>query len=167
MVQLFRRVSAKGQLCIFMVCYSLTLSVAGYSSEPQLKTVTVSGDFRDINDSVKQAIEGRGIHIAHTLPVSDMLNRTGDDYGIEEDVFIHAETVEFCDARLSHELVQENPENILLCPFTISIYVLKNDPDHVHLSYRRPFALPDDDSRSLIQKMVQLMDGVISEAIAW
>jgi uncharacterized protein (DUF302 family) len=144
-----------------------TVGPGGSADEHPVKTVRVSGDFKDIRDSVRQAIEGKGINIAHTLPAGDMLNRTGKDFGIAVNTFIQAETVEFCSARISHRLVQANPENILLCPFTISIYVLTTDPENVRLSYRRPFTLPDDNSQAAVQEVVQLIEGVISEATAW
>lgn len=166
-MELIRRLSRKGQLCIFMVGCTLLSPVAVFSDEPLIKTVIVSGDFKEVRDVVRQAIEGRGINIAHILSASDMLNRTGEDYGIKENVFIQAETVEFCDARISHHLVQANPENILLCPFILSIYVLTTDPDHVHLSYRLPFTLSDANSIAITQEVVQLMEEVISEATAW
>jgi uncharacterized protein (DUF302 family) len=96
-----------------------------------------------------------------------MLNRTGKDFGIEKNVFLQAETVEFCSARISHRLAQANHENILLCPFTISIYVLSDDPEHVYLSWRRPFALSDTESQAAVQEMVELIETIIREASEW
>jgi len=81
--------------------------------------------------------------------------------------FLQAETVEFCSARISHRLVQANHENILLCPFTISIYVLSDDPDHVYVSWRRPFSLGDTESKAAVQEMVELIEAIIHEATAW
>ena len=165
---LFRQAS-KTRLCqaILMLWITVLLPLAGSAGEPPVKTVRVTGNFEDIRDSVRQAIEGKGINIAHTLPAGDMLNRTGKDFGVAENVFIQAETVEFCSARISHKLAQANFENLLLCPFTISIYVLTTDPDRVYLSWRRPFVLPDDNSRAAVQEVVQLIESVISEATEW
>ncbi len=152
---------------ILLACISLLLPVSGCADDPPVRSFKVEGDFADVLDSVKTAIVGKGINIAHTLPASDMLNRTGEAFGITENVFIAAETVEFCSASISHQLAQANYENILLCPFTISIYVLTADPKHVYLSYRRPFTLPDENSGAAVQKVVQLIESVISEATAW
>ena len=150
-----------------LVCMTVLPPLTGNADEGPVNTVKVSGDFEDIRDGVRQAIEGKGINIAHTLPAGDMLNRTGKDFGIEQDVFLQAETVEFCSARISHRLAQANHENILLCPFTISIYVLSDDPDHVYLSWRRPFSLGDTESQAAVQEMVELIEAVIREASEW
>lgn len=152
---------------ILMAWMTALLPFNGSAEQVPVTTITVAGQFEDVRDNIRQAIEGKGINIAHTLPASDMLNRTGKDFGIEKNVFLQAETVEFCSARISHLLAQANYENILLCPFTISIYVLTDDPDHVRLSWRRPFSLGDTQSQAAVQEMVQLIESVIREATEW
>lgn len=67
---------------------------------------------------------GKGINIAHELPASDMLNRTGSAYGYKTNTYNHARTFEFCSALISHKLARQKPDNIVLCPFTISVYTL-------------------------------------------
>jgi uncharacterized protein (DUF302 family) len=150
-----------------MAWITVLLPFNGSADEAPVKTVGVTANFEDILESVRQAIEGKGINIAHTLPASDMLNRTGKDFGIEKNVFLKAETVEFCSARISHRLAQANHENILLCPFTISVYVLTDDPDHVYLSWRRPFPVSDTESRAAVKEMVELIEAIIREATEW
>ncbi len=156
------------QLWLMVPASLLSLSVfVAFAGDGPVNTIKVTGEFGDIRDSVKSAIEGKGINIAHTLPASDMLNRTGGDYGITENVFQQAEILEFCSARISHQLSQANPENIMLCPFAISIYVLADDPGQVYLSWRRPFDLGDEKSRAAVGQMVKLIEGVITEATEW
>lgn len=158
---------------ILLACITVVLPFAGNATDEPVKTdqpvktVKVKGDFRDTLRSVKFAIHGKGINIAHTVAASNMLNRTGRDFGIRENIFIDAETIEFCSARISHQLVQANHENILLCPFTISVYVLTGDPEHVYLSYRLPYITPDDGSRAAVQDMVELIESIITEATEW
>ncbi len=155
------------QIILLLLGIALSAPLIGSAGEAPVVTVRVSGDFTDIRDGVKQAIEGKGINIAHTLAASDMLNRTGKDFGIDKNVFLQAETIEFCSARISHKLVQAGHENILLCPFAISIYVLSADPDHVHLSWRRPYTLADGKSTAAVQEMVDLIEAIIAEATEW
>ena len=165
---LFRQTSKTRLRRVFLVAWmTVLLPLTGSADEAPVKSVRVTGDFENIRDSVRQAIEGKGINIAHTLPASDMLNRTGKDFGIKKNVFLQAETVEFCSARISHRLAQANHENILLCPFAISIYVLSDDPEHVYLSWRRPFALSDTESQAAVQEMVELIETIIREASEW
>ena len=160
---------AKMRLFQVMIIMWILVSVplGGSADEGPVRTVRVSGEFEDVRDGIRQAIEGKGINIAHTLPAGDMLNRTGADFGVEKNVFLQAETVEFCSARISHRLAQANHENILLCPFTISIYVPSDDADHVYLSWRRPFSLGDKESQAAVQEMVELMEAIVREATEW
>ncbi len=125
----------------------------------------VEGRFFDVLASVKDVIIGRGINIAHTLPASRMLNRTGPAFGMHQKVYLDAETVEFCSARISHMLAAANPRNILLCPFTISVYVLSSDPAHVYVSYRKPVA--EKNSEAAVAEVLKLLESIVEEALSW
>jgi len=151
---------------LFLLVLTAITVAPAHASDAPVVTVQVEAEFADIIDNVKSTIAGRGINIAHVLPASEMLNRTGESFGIKENVFIEAQTVEFCSAKISHHLAKANPENILLCPFTISVYVLTADPDHVRVSYRRPYTI-DPGSEPAVQEMVELVEGIVEEAVAW
>jgi len=156
---------AAGLLVISLLAPSAS-TLAGEPNAPVV-TVKVEASFADILEAVKTAIGGRGLNVAHTLPASDMLGRTGPDFGITTPVFQDAEIIEFCSAKISHQLAKANPENILLCPFTVAVYVLGSDPDYVRLSYRVPYLMDEDASAEAVQQMVKLVEGVISEAKDW
>ncbi|MGD2083609.1 MAG: DUF302 domain-containing protein [Chromatiales bacterium] len=136
------------------------------ADESPVVTTKVEGRFGEVLHSVRMAIVGRGLNIAHTLPASGMLSRTGPAFGVKEPPYQSAEIIEFCSARISHKLAAANPENISLCPFTIAVYVLPSDPEQVRLTYRKPYVL-DEASRGAAEEMVQLVEGVIEEATAW
>ena len=85
---------------------------------------------------------------------------------VTESIYRSAETVEFCSAQVSHQLAAANPENLVLCPFAISVYVLAADPDRVRLTYRRPFLL-DEQSRPAVEAMMTLVEGIVADATAW
>ena len=133
---------------------------------PVYTKIVEDGEFADTLDAVKEIIKGRGINIAHTLPPSDMLERTGPAFGITDQVLKDGEIVEFCSAKISHQLIQANPENITLCPFTISVYVLNSDPANVRITYRKPFVI-DEASRSAVDAMTELVTEIIDEAADW
>ncbi len=148
----------------FLATLSAPLSVAGDSP---VKTVSVEGTFEEVRDALKLAIENKGINIAHTLAAAEMLNATGKDFGIEKNVYLKAEIVEFCSAKISHQLAQASPENIVLCPFTVGVYVRTDDPERVYLTYRRPFVLEAEASQAAVDAMIELIDSVITEATEW
>ncbi len=128
-------------------------------------TKSIEGKFDEVYLGLKDVITGRGINIAHTLGAAAMLNRTGPAFGIKKNVFLNAETVEFCSAKISHELAAQNPQNIVLCPFTISVYVLTSDPKHVHLTYRIPVG--GKGSEQVTNKIADLIKSIITEATEW
>jgi len=125
-------------------------------------TTKVKGVFHDISENIRMAIIGKGINISHVLPASQMLNRTGTVFGYKSNVYINAETYEFCSARISQKLSRLDPDNIVLCPFTISVYVIKEEPDIVRISYRIPTGRVG--TEDLIKEIVALISGIIDDA---
>ncbi|HIE55883.1 MAG TPA: DUF302 domain-containing protein, partial [Chromatiaceae bacterium] len=120
-----------------LLVFGLVLPVLSVAEDP-IVTKNVEGRFHDVSRSIRSAIMGKGINIAHILPASGMLNRTGADFGYRDRVYTNAETYEFCSARISHKLARISPDNIVLCPFTISVYELASEPGIVRISYRIP-----------------------------
>jgi hypothetical protein len=118
-------------------------------------TTKVNDYFNEILHTVRMAIIGRSINIAHVLPASRMLHRTGPDLGYQQDVYADAETLKFCSARISHMLAKANPDNIVLCPFTISVYQLTTEPNEVRISYRVPTGRPG--SEEAVAEIVKLI----------
>ncbi|MEN8214201.1 MAG: DUF302 domain-containing protein [Pseudomonadota bacterium] len=148
-----------------LVCISGTGMQSAGADESPFVVTQIEGEYEDVLDSVKTAIKGKGINIAHTLPAAEMLNRTGKDFGVTSNVYLNAEIVEFCSAGISHKLAQKNSANILLCPFAISVYVTTADPGHVNLAYRRPLA--GKESADEAGEIVKLVEEIITEASEW
>ena len=132
------------------------------AAEDPIVTTIVEGEFRDVVRNVRAAIIGKGINIAHTLPASDMLRRTGPAFGYPTDVYADAEIFEFCSARISHKLARRHPDNIVLCPFTISVYTLASEPGKVRLSYRIPTGRPGTEPE--IEEIVALIESILEDA---
>lgn len=144
--------------CVLLLLTSLTASAA----EDPIVSTKMKGDFHEVASNIRMAIIGKGISIAHTLHASDMLNRTGRDYGYQYNTYGDAEIFEFCSASISHKLSRQNPDNIVLCPFTISVYTLNSDPGFVHLSYRKPVGRPG--SEEIVVEVIELISSIIEDA---
>ena len=143
------------------------LVVAGGEKEPPVYTKIVEdAAFEDILDAVKETITGKGINIAHTLPSSGMLGSTGPTFGITEPLLKNGEMVEFCSAKVSHQLIQANLQNIVLCPFNIAVYELNSAPGQIHITFRKPYVI-DEASIESTNAMVQLMTEIVEEAADW
>lgn len=125
---------------------------------------TVNGDYLDVRDSIEDSIRGKGINIANILHASNMLNGTGEDYGIIKNTYVHAEIFEFCSVKISHEISQANPLNILLCPFKIAVYNLIDTPKVIHIIYTPPDA-KEAKSKAAVAKIADLLASIVEEAI--
>lgn len=141
--------------------FSLSSFIAIAENVPMV-TSKIVGDFFDVANDIRAAIIGKGINIAHELPASEMLNRTAPAYGYQTNTYTNARTFEFCSARISHKLARQNPDNIVLCPFTISVYSLTSEPGIVRVSYRIPVGQPG--SEAVIKEVITLISSIIEEA---
>lgn len=141
---------------------SMGLVTNSLAAEEKVVTVKVEGDFVDVSASVRSAIVGKGINISTKVPAGEMLHRTRADFGYDENVYLQAESYEFCSARLSHKLVRQHPDNIVLCPFIISVYVVADEPEIVRISYRIPSGKPG--SEAVINEIVELIEGIVEDA---
>lgn len=124
----------------------------------------VEGNYLEVVQNIRSAILGKGIHIAHELHAGDMLQRTGTAYGYKNNVYSNAEIIEFCSAELSQKLARIDPDNIVLCPFTIGIYSLnKENKNTVHISYQIPNGKPG--TEAVVKEIKQLISEIVEDAV--
>ena len=134
------------------------------ANEPKSVIITKAGSsFEDINESVRMAIADEGMIVSGTLHISDMLNRTGKDIGFDKNIFKKSEAVEFCSALISHKMAVAHPSNVSMCPFTIAIYELNDEPGVVYLSYRRVNLLGD--GKKVEDDIMTLLQGIVDESV--
>jgi uncharacterized protein (DUF302 family) len=121
---------------IFLFCFALAAVTA--QAEEWMVKKKLASNFVDVRDAVVMAIENRGLVINYTSHMADMLNRTGADIGATRQIFGQAEIIEFCSAGLSRKMLEQDPHNIVLCPFAISIYTLPGEKNTTWVAYRQP-----------------------------
>lgn len=102
--------------------------------------IPVQGRFDEVRDALVFAVEGKGLVINYTGHIGAMLERTGKDIGATRRIYEQAESLEFCSAKLSRQMMEADPANIVNCPFVISVYALPGKPGTVFLAYRKPMA---------------------------
>lgn len=130
---------------------------------PSITTYQTDDIFESVRENVESAIIDRGMVIGRTLHVREMLDRTGPDLGFPRSVYLQAVALEFCSASISHRMLAADPVNIVVCPFTIAVYVKADGPDTVLVSFRQPELASDDGSISF--DIFSLLDGIAREAI--
>lgn len=116
--------------------------------------------FEDAKDDLLMAIEDKGLVVSYTSHAKLMFDRTKNVTGAKIPVYDNGEIILFCKADLSHDLVEENPHNIILCPYAIAIYVLHTEPERVYLSFREL-----DKSLKTAKPINTLLAEIINEVI--
>ena len=134
----------------------------GVAKRPSIISKTVAGNYFEVVQNIRSAILGKGIHIAHELHASDMLQRTGPAFGYKKNIYSHAEILEFCSAGLSQKLARIDPDNIVVCPFTIGVYALTSEKNRVHITYQIPSGKPG--TEAVIKEIEELVASIVEDA---
>jgi len=133
------------------------------AATPQVVSVTTDDEYDFVKENIEMAIADLGLIVSGTLHISDMLNRTGKDLGFDKPVFKKAEAIEFCSAKVSHQMAALHPGNVTVCPFTIAIYELTDKPNEIQISYHK-VAL-EGDGEKLEQEIHAMLQGIVDEAL--
>lgn len=124
-------------------------------------TYSKKAKFEDVRDDLKTAIEGKGLVIDYHSFVNKMIERTGKDLGSTRKVYVDAQAFVFCSAALSRKMMEADPANASMCPYSITVYATAQEPDKVHVAYRRPWR-PDGSaaSKAALKEVEALLDGI-------
>ncbi len=162
---LTRKVMNMRESIILILLLACMLSAQpSWSGEDAVPVVVypASSEFEDVIENIKMSIVDRGMLVSGTLHVQDMLARTAKDLGFKKNVYLHAESVEFCSALMSHQMIAADPRNLVICPFTIAAYELEEEPGQVYIAYRKQFmAGAADEATEAAHKM---LDEIAREA---
>jgi len=97
-----------------------------------------AGEYHNVRDDLVDAIESYGMVVSYTAHTAAMLERTAEAVGAIKQVYAFADTLLFCKADLTYKLTLANPHNLVLCPYAIAVYSLRDDKDTVYISFRKP-----------------------------
>jgi uncharacterized protein (DUF302 family) len=129
--------------------------VAEWRDDGQRVVTSTAGEFADVRQFLADAIIEQGLVESGTAHVADMLERTAKDLGGGPPVFGHAEVVEFCSAKLTRELVEADPHDLVHCPYRIAVYTLAGAPDTVYFAYDKPTAGRATPAREAIEALLK------------
>lgn len=128
------------------------------------RVFSTEGSFEDAKDDLLEAIASNGLVISYTSHAKTMLDNTAEVSSVKGSVYSDAEILLFCKADLSHKLVAGNPHNIVLCPYSIAIYVLTAEPERVYLSFPS-VQTSDEEIKALTKPIEELLISIIEEVI--
>ena len=152
-----------------IIVLALTLLFSGtpvaFAAGDHMVVFTKVGSFDDVREAVDMAITGRGLVVNNVSHVGEMLERTGKDLGDSKQIFVKAEALEFCSAVVSRKMMEADPNNIVFCPYVISIYVVPEKPNEVRVAYRKPQIVGSPASQKALKTVDELLSGIVKEAL--
>lgn len=92
-------------------------------------SITVHDSYDDMMIAVESSILNQGLVIDSISHIGNMLNRTADDVGAAEDVYLNASVFNFCSSILTREVLEIDPTNIAYCPYSIYVFTTVKKPD--------------------------------------
>jgi uncharacterized protein (DUF302 family) len=138
---------------------TLALTIAASSvSAADLITYDTDQTFDDVTFGLENAILDAGLVIDHVSHTGDMLERTKGDVGSDVTLFLNADVYSFCSAKVSREVMEADPMNIVFCPYTIFVMVRPDTPDVTTIGFR---TFPEGAMKSV----EALLDGISKSAI--
>jgi len=158
----------KWKLVLPTVFWALALTVGGQAvaaGGKVMETYTSKEDFDTVKTFIEEALTARGLVVNNVAHIGDMLERTGKDLGAAKQVYVKAESIEFCSATVSRKMMEADPHNIVFCPYIIAIYVLPDAPDKTYVSFRRPEMVGSKQSKEALKAVEKLLRDVIKEGI--
>lgn len=124
-----------------------------------------ASSFEDVREAVEMAITDRGMVVNNVSHVGEMLERTGKELGATRQIFLKAEVLEFCSAVVSRNMMEADPDNIVFCPYVISVYVVPENPKEVRVAYRKPQMAGSPASQKALKAVDELLSGIVKEAM--
>jgi len=147
-------------MCVFTGMTQTVLADGAHMS-----VYTKQGTFAEVKEAVEMAITGQKFVINNVSHVGNMLERTGKDLGGGKQVFLQAEALEFCSATVSRKMMEADPDNIVFCPYIISIYVLPSKPGEVRVAFRKTQMVGSKQSQNALKDVNVLLAEIIQEAL--
>lgn len=141
---------------------ALALESVSSASDP-VAVYRTDEAYGDVKEYLEMAITDRGMLVTNTLHISEMLQRTAADTGLDKIPYLHAESLEFCSILMSYKMSLAHPANMATCPLTLSIYQTVDEPDQTYIAYRRAKLLGPADQ--VQQELNDLLDGIVSDAL--
>lgn len=132
--------------------------VAGAALADGIVSYDTTDSFDDVVFGLENAIIDQGLVIDSVSHTGDMLERTKGDVGSDVTIFTNAEIFSFCSAKISREVMEADPMNVVFCPYDIFVIVRPETPDTTTIGFR---SFPDGE----MKKVEALLDGIARAAI--
>lgn len=142
----------------YLAAFALAIASAGSATAQDSVTYITDQSFEDVIFGLENAILDRGLVIDSVSHVGDMLERTREDVGSDTTLYLNADVYSFCSAKVSRDVMEADPMNILYCPYDIFVMVQPDTPNQTTIGFR---SFPD----GAMQQVQSLLDSIARSAI--
>ncbi|MGH1412236.1 MAG: DUF302 domain-containing protein [Pelagimonas sp.] len=143
----------KNMLAALVLCVMSSAAMAA-----DMITYDTDESFDDVVFGLESAILDSGLVIDSVSHTGAMLERTREDVGSDTVLFLDADVFSFCSAKISREVMEADPMNIVFCPYDIFVMVRPETPDVTTIGFR---TFPD----GAMKAVEALLDGIARSAI--
>lgn len=142
---------------------------AAIAADIGYKDYVKTGAYDDVAENLKDAIIKRGYVIDYVGQFNAMLERTAADTGTitaggNKSPYRHAQYMQFCPSKLTHEAVNASPFAIANCPIALFVYETNAEPGKVHVGYRLPVESPSKRVNEVNAKLTVVLHEIAAEA---
>lgn len=130
----------------------------GMAQAADMITYDTDQSFEDVIFGLENAILDAGLIVDHISHTGEMLARTKEDVGGTKDIFLHADVYSFCSAKVSREVMEDDPMNVVFCPYDIFVIVRPETPDTTTIGFR---TFPE----GAMKKVETMLDGIARAAV--
>lgn len=128
------------------------------ASAADMITYDSDQSFDDVVFGLENAIIDQGLVIDSVSHTGEMQERTRADVGSDVVLFEQADVFSFCSAKLSREVMEADPMNIVFCPYDIFVIVRPETPEVTTIGFR---TYPE----GAMKKIEALLDGIARAAV--
>lgn len=148
-----------------MVALAGVMPAPTHAAEKDLLTTrVVKRAYADVRIDIQNAIINQGLKIDFNGRLGDMLKRTASDVGAKGDLYVDAEYFTFCSSKLSRAMMDADPVNLGLCPYTMFVYQRAGTKDEVTIGYKGMPMRGDEASRKTLTDINALLDKILDDA---
>lgn len=137
---------------------TVALFFGAVAAQAGMITYETDQSFDDVTFGLESAIIDAGLVIDHVSHTGDMLERTRMDLGSDVVIFEQADIYSFCSASISREVMEDDPMNVVFCPYDIFVIVQPERPNVTTIGFR---TYPD----GVMKKVEVMLDGIARAAI--
>ncbi len=156
-----------------LLCIFATLAITGTVKAEERRDFTIhhkDAPFEEVFQDLEDAVINQGMVIDYVGHVNEMLVRTADvvleNAGDgEKSPYLNAKFILFCSAALTHQAVRANQHNLATCPYVIFAYQTHKRPERTIVGYRNPEMGVPGPTRQVMEKVKQLLEKVVAEAV--